>query len=672
MSVNALTQLNDLADYSAIRADQVKPAVEAALEKARAEIQTIKQQPQITWGNTIEALTDTTETVGRIWGVVGHLHSVVNTSELRAAYNEMLPVVTDFFTALGQDMALFERFQYIKSSEEYATLTPAQKQKLEHDLRDFVLSGAQLPDDKKARFSEVQNQLAALAAQFSQNLLDATDDFSLYFEDKEALKGIPEDSLAMFAAAAGEKGGYKVGLQMPHYLAIMQYADNRELREQLYKAYVTRASDLGNKDWDNTPIIDARLKLTEEEALLLGFDNYAQLSVETKMVDSPEEVITFLTDLAARAKPFAQKDYQELVQYAQQKLGIADPQVWDLTYATEKLKQEKYAFSAQEVKNYFPASKVIQGLFGLIDQLYQVRFVPKLVPVWHPQVQYFELSHNDMVIGGVYLDLYAREGKNSGAWMNDYRGRRKLADHIQTPVAYLVCNFTPPVDGKESYLTHDEITTLFHEMGHGLHHLLTQVDELGVSGINGVEWDAVELPSQFMENFAWEYEVLEKMSEQKDTKEKLPQELFQKMLKAKNFQQGMWLVRQMEFALFDVLLYQNKHGKTSWQALLSDVRKQVAVVSPPEYNRFAHSFAHIFAGGYAAGYYSYSWAEILSSDAYAAFEEQIDKTATGQRFWKEILAVGGSRPAMESFVAFRGRKPSIDAFLRHNGMQTQS
>ncbi len=672
MSVNALTQLNDLADYPAITAEQVKPAVEGALEKARVQIEAIKQQPQITWANTIEALTDTTETVGRIWGVVGHLHSVINTPELRAAYNEMLPVVTEFFTALGQDMALFQRFEQIKNSEEYATLTPAQKQKLEHDLRDFVLSGAQLPEDKKVRFSEVQSQLAALAAQFSQNLLDATDDFALYFEDKEALTGIPEDLIAMFAAAAGEKGGYKVGLQMPHYLAIMQYADNRELREQVYKAYVTRASELGNKDWDNTPIIDARLKLTEEEAQLLGFDNYAQLSVATKMVDSPEEVITFLKDLADRAKPFAQKDYQELVQYAQQTLSIENPQTWDLTYATEKLKQEKYAFSAQEVKNYFPANKVIKGLFELIDQLYQVQFIPKQVPVWHPQVQYFELSHDNKIVGGVYLDLYAREGKNSGAWMNDYRGRRKLADHIQTPVAYLVCNFTPPVNGKESYLTHDEITTLFHEMGHGLHHLLTQVDELGVSGINGVEWDAVELPSQFMENFAWEYEVLEKMSEQKDTKEKLPSELFQKMLKAKNFQQGMWLVRQMEFALFDILLYQNKHGKENWQALLNDVRKQVAVVLPPEYNRFAHSFGHIFAGGYAAGYYSYSWAEILSSDAYGAFEEETDKTATGQRFWKEILSVGGSRPAMDSFIAFRGRKPSIDAFLRHNGMQTQA
>ncbi len=673
MPVNALQQLNDLPDYTAINSEQIKPAVEGALAQARTQLETIKNQPQASWQNTVEPLTDLTETVGRLWGVVGHLHSVVNTPELRAAYNEMLPVVTEFFTELAQDLVLFDRFESIKNSAEYDALTPAQQQKLKHDLRDFILSGAKLGQADKERFAELQSQLAALAAQFSQNLLDATDDFSLYFDDKSALNGLPEDALAMFAAAAGaeEKSAYKIGLQMPHYLAVMQYADNRDLREQIYKAYVTRASELGKAEWDNTAIIDARLKLTQEEARLLGFDNYASLSLATKMAQTPEEVIDFLNDLAARAKPAAQSDYLELVQFAKETLNITEAQAWDLSYASEKLKQEKYAFSNLEVKAYFPANKVIQGLFQQIQHLYQIQFVPKTVSVWHPTVQYYELSHNDKIIGGVYMDLYAREGKNSGAWMNDYRGRRKLGDTLQTPVAYLICNFTPPVDGNESHLTHDEITTLFHEMGHGLHHLLTQVDELGVSGINGVEWDAVELPSQFMENFAWEYSVLVSMSEHKDSKKPLPEELYQKMLKAKNYQKGMWLIRQMEFALFDFLLYENKQTHANWQDLLKAVREQVAVVFPPEYNRFAHSFGHIFAGGYAAGYYSYSWAEVLSCDAYAAFEETPEDPTAGQRFWQEILAVGGSRPAMASFIAFRGRKPTIDAFLRLNGMSTQ-
>ena len=601
MSVNALQQLNDLPDYTNIHPEQIKPAVEDALAHAREQLKTIKNQPQASWQNTVEPLTDLTETVGRLWGVVGHLHSVVNTPELRAAYNDMLPVVTEFFTELGQDLDLFDRFESIKNSPEYNTLTSAQQQKLKHDLRDFILSGAQLGQADKVHFAELQSQLAALAAQFSQNLLDATDDFALYFDDASKLNGLPEDALAMFAAAASaeDKSGYKIGLQMPHYLAVMQYADNRDLREQIYKAYVTRASELGNAEWDNTAIIDARLTLSQEEARLLGFDNYACLSLATKMAQTPEEVIDFLNDLAVRAKPAAQKDYQELLQFAKDSLNITEPQAWDLSYASEKLKQEKYAFSNLEVKAYFPANKVIQGLFHQIHHLYQIQFVPKTVSVWHPTVHYYELSHNGKIIGGVYMDLYAREGKNSGAWMNDYRGRRKLGETIQTPVAYLICNFTPPVDGNESYLTHDEITTLFHEMGHGLHHLLTQVDELGVSGINGVEWDAVELPSQFMENFAWEYSVLVGMSEHKDSKETLPKELYQKMLKAKNYQKGMWLIRQMEFALFDFLLYQNQHTYANWQDLLKAVREQVAVVFPPEYNRFAHSFGHIFAGGYA-------------------------------------------------------------------------
>lgn len=670
MSTNVLLQLEDLPLFDKITPDQIKPAVEQVLTVAKEEIEKIKAQPNVTWQNTSEALTTATEKIGRVWGVLSHLHSVVNTPELRSIYNEMLPIVTEFFTDLGQDIVLYKRFKEIKASTEFETLTSAQKQKLNYDLRDFVLSAAELSSEDQEEFAQIQSQLAALAAQFSQNLLDATDDFALYFDDESQLAGLSKDHLAMFASSAQVAGkeGYKIGLQMPHYLAVMQYADNRSLREQIYHAYVTRASEFGPVEWDNTPIIDARLSLTNKEARLLSFTSYAHLSIETKMAQSPEEVITFLEDLASRGKPAAQKDYREIVQFAKDKLSITDPQAWDLAYASEKLKQEKYAFSDQEIKEYFPVEKVKQGLFDLIGRLYQVKFEPKDVSVWHSDVQYYELSHNGKVIGGVYMDLYAREGKNGGAWMNDYRGRRKLDNHVQTPIAYLVCNFTPPVNGQNPYLTHDEITTLFHEMGHGLHHLLTQVDELGVSGINGVEWDAVELPSQFMENFAWEYAVLENMSAHKEDGRLFPQELYQKMLTAKNFQKGMWLVRQMEFALFDMKLYQDYSAQCDWQGLLNEVRSKVSVVLPPEYNRFANSFGHIFAGGYAAGYYSYSWAEVLSCDVYAAFEEKPNDPEVGQKFWQEILSVGGSRPAMDSFIAFRGRKPSIDAYLRLNGM----
>ena len=480
----------------------------------------------------------------------------------------------------------------------------------------------------------------------------------------------------MFQAAAQAEGksGYKIGLQMPHYLAVMQYADNRELREQVYRAYVTRASELGKPEWDNTPIIDRTLEIALAQAKLLGYRNYAELSLVTKMADSPAQVLDFLHDLARRAKPFAEKDLAQVRAFAAEKLGLPDIQSWDLAYAGEKLREAQYAFSETEVKKYFPVGKVLSGLFAQIDQLYGVRFTEKKVPVWHEDVRYFELEKDGETIGAVYMDLYAREGKRSGAWMNDYRGRRRFlsgdkAGQVQTPTAYLVCNFTPPVAGKEARLTHDEIITLFHEMGHGLHHLLTRVDELGVSGINGVEWDAVELPSQFMENFVWEFDVLRGMSAHEDTGEALPESLFAKMLAAKNFQRGMFLVRQMEFALFDMSIYSESDPSSlhRWAETLQRVRKEVAVVQPPEYNRFANSFGHIFAGGYSAGYYSYAWAEVLSADAYAAFEESGDVKATGAKFWNEILAVGGSRSAAESFKAFRGRAPSIDALLRHSG-----
>ena len=676
MSNNTLLHLTDEPRFSDISTHDIRPALETAMSEARAAIADIKTHHPITWLNTVERLTDITERVGRIWGVVAHLNAVVDTPELRAEYNALMPEVTVFFTEIGQDIELYERFKAIKAAPEFAQLNPAQQTKLEHDLRDFVLSGAELPPKQQARFAELQTEGAQLAAQFSQNVLDATDAFALYFTDDSRLNGITEDEKAMFAAAAQAEGktGYKIGLQMPHYLAIMKHADDRALRADIYRAYVTRASELGNPQWDNTANISRRLQIAQEEATLLGFANYAELSLFTKMADSPAQVLAFLRDLAHQAKPFGEHDLAEVRSFAHEHLGLDTLEVYDLTYASEKLREAKYAFNETEVKQYFPADKVLSGLFAQIDKLYGVNFIEKTVPVWHPDVRYFELEKGGALIGGVYLDLYAREGKRGGAWMNDYRGRRRFIagnqqGQIQTPIAYLVCNFTPPVNGKPARLSHDEIVTLFHEMGHGLHHLLTRVDELGVSGINGVEWDAVELPSQFMENFCWEYDVLAGMSAHEHTGEALPRTLFDKMLAAKNFQVGLFLARQIEFGLFDMLIYSHPEAHSHWAQTLNDVRAEVAVIQQPDYNRFANSFGHIFAGGYAAGYYSYAWAEVLSADAYAAFEESEDVRATGAHFWNEILAQGGSRSAMESFKAFRGREPKVDALLRHLGLQ---
>ena len=674
---NALLHLGSEPRFDRIRAEDVRPAMQSAIADARAAIAAVKAQPETTWLNTVERLTDATERVGRIWGVVSHLNAVADTPELRAVYNELMPEVTVFFTEIGQDIELYARFKAIKNSPEYAVLSPAQQTKLAHDLRDFVLSGAELPPEQQAEFAALQTEGAQLAAQFSQNVLDATDAFALYFDSAEPLAGIPEDALAMFQAAAQAEGksGYKVGLQMPHYIAVMQYAERRELREQIYRAYLTRASELDNDGkFDNSANITRRLEIALKEARLLGYANYAELSLATKMADTPAQVLEFLNGLARRAKPFAERDLAEVRAFAASELGIADAQPWDLTYASEKLRQAKYSFSETEVKKYFPIDKVLAGLFAQISRLYGVSLAEKPVPVWHADVRHFELQKDGATIGSVYMDLYAREGKRGGAWMNDYKGRRRFADGdkagtLQLPTAYLVCNFTPPVGGKQARLSHNEIITLFHETGHCLHHLLTQVDELAVSGINGVEWDAVELPSQFMENFVWEYDVLAAMSSHEDNGEPLPRELFDKMTAAKNFQRGMFMVRQMEFALFDMRIYSetDEGSLKNWPQVLDAVRREVAVVPPAPYNRFANSFGHIFAGGYSAGYYSYAWAEVLSADAYAAFEESSDVAATGQRFWQEVLAVGGSRPAAESFKAFRGREPSIDALLRHSG-----
>lgn len=673
MSDNVLLHLGEEPRFDQIKTEDIKPALQTAIAEAREQIAAIKAQTHTDWANTVEKLTDITERVGRIWSVVSHLNSVVDTPELRAVYNELMPEITIFFTEIGQDIELYNRFKIIKNSAEFDTLSPAQQTKLNHDLRDFVLSGAELPPEQQAELAQLQTEGAQLGAKFAQNIQDATDAFGIYFDDTAPLAGIPEDSIAMFAAAAQSEGktGYKIGLQIPHYLAVIQYADNRELREQIYRAYVTRASELSDEGkFDNTANVEQTLANALKTAKLLGFKNYAELSLATKMADTPEQVLNFLHDLARRAKPFAEKDFAEIKAFARESLNIEDPQSWDLSYAAEKLRQAKYAFSETEVKKYFPISKVLAGLFAQIKKLYGIELAEKTVPVWHKDVRYFELKQDGQTIGGVYMDLYAREGKRGGAWMDGYKSRRRFADGtLQLPTAYLVCNFTPPVGDKEARLSHDEIITLFHETGHGLHHLLTQVDEVGVSGINGVEWDAVELPSQFMENFVWEYDVLAQMSSHEETGAVLPKELFDKMHAAKNFQRGMFLVRQMEFALFDMEIYhQEDEGRLKeWPQILDKVRQEVAVTQPPAYNRFALSFSHIFAGGYSAGYYSYAWAEVLSADAYAAFEESDDIAETGRRFWEEILAVGGSRSAAESFKAFRGREPSLDALLRHSG-----
>lgn len=673
MSDNVLLHLGEEPRFDQIKTEDIKPALQTAIAEAREQIAAIKAQTHTDWANTVEKLTDITERVGRIWSVVSHLNSVVDTPELRTVYNELMPEITIFFTEIGQDIELYNRFKIIKNSAEFDTLSPAQQTKLNHDLRDFVLSGAELPPEQQAELAQLQTEGAQLGAKFAQNIQDATDAFGIYFDDAAPLAGIPEDSIAMFAAAAQSEGktGYKIGLQIPHYLAVIQYADNRELREQIYRAYVTRASELSDEGkFDNTANVEQTLANALKTAKLLGFKNYAELSLATKMADTPEQVLNFLHDLARRAKPFAEKDFAEIKAFARENLNIEDPQSWDLSYAAEKLRQAKYAFSETEVKKYFPISKVLAGLFAQIKKLYGIELAEKTVPVWHKDVRYFELKQDGQTIGGVYMDLYAREGKRGGAWMDGYKSRRRFADGtLQLPTAYLVCNFTPPVGDKEARLSHDEIITLFHETGHGLHHLLTQVDEVGVSGINGVEWDAVELPSQFMENFVWEYDVLAQMSSHEETGAVLPKELFDKMHAAKNFQRGMFLVRQMEFALFDMEIYhQEDEGRLKeWPQILDKVRQEVAVTQPPAYNRFALSFSHIFAGGYSAGYYSYAWAEVLSADAYAAFEESDDVAETGRRFWKEVLAVGGSRSAAESFKAFRGREPSLDALLRHSG-----
>ena len=670
---NPLLDFAALPRFTEILPENVSPAVDSVLAEARTVLaRVIDVATPARWEAVMVPLSDSTEKISWVWDVVSHLNAVVNTPALRDAYNENLAKLTEFYTELGQNLALFQQVKAIAASADYAQLTPAQQRIVANDVRDFRLSGADLPEAEKARFADIQARLSELSARFAQNVLDATDDFARYVDDAAELAGLPDDTLAMMQAAAEADGktGYKLKLHLPFYLPVMQYADHRPLRESLYHAYATRAAEFGKPDWDNTALIGDTLSLREEEAQLLGFANAAEVSLAAKMADSPAQVMDFLTDMATRAKPFALRDRAELEAFARDTLGLNTLEAWDLAYVSEKLRVARYAFSEQEVKRYFPEPKVLAGLFGLIEILFGVTIAEVALPVWHVDARYYEVRRDGQAVAAFYTDLYAREGKRGGAWMADVRGRKRLADGtIQLPVALLTCNFTAPVGDSPALFTHDEVITLFHECGHGLHHMLTEVDELGVSGINGVEWDAVELPSQFLENFCWEWDVLQGMTAHADSGEPLPRALYDKMLAARHFQSGMQTVRQMELSLFDMKLHAGFAEGGDFMALLAEVRRDVAVNLPPAYNRLPHSFTHIFAGGYAAGYYSYKWAEVLSADAYAAFEETGGANpATGAAFQREVLAVGGSRPAMDSFRAFRGREPEIDALLRHTGM----
>ncbi len=678
--MNPLLDFSGLPRFAEFKPDYVTPAIDQLLASARAAVARAEAaDTPAEWDAFVAPLDDANEKLGRAWGQVSHLHSVMDSPELREVYNANLQKITVYYAELGQNEALFAKFKALKASPSYAALSAPRKKIVENELRDFRLGGAELPADKKARFMQVQEELAQLSAKFEENLLDATNAFALYIDDAKRLAGIPDDVQAMMKAAAESDGkaGFKLTLHMPSYLPVMQYADNRALREQIYRAYVTRASEFGKPELDNTPLIASILRLRREAAELLGFASYAQVSLAAKMADTPADVLKFLDELAARARPYAEKDYAELKAFARDELGLADLQAWDTTYASEKLSVARYSFSDQEVKQYFPEPRVLAGLFKLVETLYGLHIREDSAPVWHPDVKFYTLTdHAGQRVGQFYLDLYARASKRGGAWMDDVITRRKTADGIQTPVAYLNCNFSGPVGGKPALFTHDEVITLFHETGHGLHHLLTQIEELGVSGINGVEWDAVELPSQFMENFCWEWDVLKHMTAHVDTGEPLPRALFDRMLAAKNFQSGLQTLRQIEFASFDMHLHDDfdPNGDRTALDLINDIRQQVAVLIPPAYNRFPNNFSHIFAGGYAAGYYSYKWAEVLSADAYALFEDEAEgyggvlNPEVGHRFWSEILAQGGARPALESFKAFRGREPTIDALLRHNGM----
>ena len=683
MTDNPLLDFSGLPRFAAIRPEHVTPAIDTLIREVRDTVERVAtDRAPPTWDNVAEPLADAMDRLHRAWGVVRHLNAVVNTPALRDAYNGNLPGITDLHTDLGQDERLYARYRAIAATPAYASLDDARRRVIDNELRDFRLSGAELPAAEKARFKAIQEELASVCAKIDDNVLDATNAWSLVVADERRLAGLPADVIAEARAAARADGadGWKLTLRMPCYLPVMKYADDRELRATLHRAYSTRASDLGaDPAWDNGPLIVRVLALRREAARLLGYPDYAEVSIVPKMARDAGEVLGFLRDLAKRAKPYAERDYAELASFARDELGVRRLEPWDLAWATEKLQSRRYAFSDEAVRQYFPEDKVLAGLFRVVETIYGVAIREAKAETWHPTVRFFEIAdRSGAVIAQFYFDNFAREHKQGGAWMDDAINRRRNARGLQIPVAYLTCNLPSPVGERPALFTHDDVITVFHEFGHGLHHMLTQIEVSGVSGIAGVEWDAVELPSQFMENFCWEWDVLKHMTAHADTGEPLPRALYEKMLAAKNFQSGLATVRQLEFGLFDMLVHTGYvpggGGRYATpQAALDAVRAEVRVLPCAPYDRFMQGFSHVFAGGYAAGYYSYKWAEVLSADAYSLFEELgVLSVEAGRRFRDEVLARGGSRPALESFVAFRGREPQLDALLRHNGMTSSS
>ena len=674
---NPLLETHELPPFTAIRPEQVEPAIEKLIEQNRVALETqLAGLKEVTWDSLIEPIDTRNEMLNQAWSPVSHLNSVVNSDALRAAYNNCVGKLAQWETEVGQNQALFQAYKTLSESEEFAGLTQAQRHSIKLALQSFHLSGVSLPEDKKQTFSRLTQRLAELSSAFGDNVMDATQAWSLLITDLSELTGVTQSSLALLVQGAKEKdqNGYLLTLDQPCFIAIMTYADNRALREQMYQAFTTRASDQGPQagQWDNSAIIDETLKLRHELSQLLGLANAAEFSLEPKMAGSTAKVMAFLSDLAQKVKPQAEKEFAELSAFAQTELQLDELKAWDIAYVSEKLRTQRYAISVEELRPWFPTERVLKGLYNITGRLFDISIEEDTsVALWHKDARFYRISRNGQAIASFYIDLYAREKKQGGAWMDVCRSRRKLVDGIQLPVAYLTCNFTPPVADKPALLTHDEVTTLFHEFGHGLHHMLTQVEVLEVSGINGVAWDAVELPSQFLENWCWQEESIALMSAHFETGEALPKVMLDKLLAAKNFQSGMALARQLEFSTFDFRLHleYNPSNPRSPQELINEVREQIAVIKAPDYNRFQNGFGHIFAGGYAAGYYSYLWAEVLSADAFSLFEEQgIFDQATGNKFRAAILEKGGSDDAMNLFVQFRGREPSNEALLRHRGI----
>ncbi|BEE01273.1 oligopeptidase A [Aeromonas dhakensis] len=676
---NPLLTMDSLPPFSQIQPDQVQPAVTQAIADCKQKISDVlAQREPHTWDSLIAPLEEVNDRLSRIWSPVSHLNSVLNSEALREAHDACLPLLSEFQTYVGQHEGLYQAYLALSESDDFPLLSAAQRKEIQNTLRDFRLSGIGLPAEAQQRYGEIQARLSELASRFSNNVLDATQGWSKLVTDEAELAGLPASAQAAARQLAELKGkeGWLFTLDIPSYLPVMMYADNRALRAELYEAFTTRASDQGPNagKWDNSAIMTELLTLRRELAQLLGFANYAELSLATKMADKPEQVVNFLTDLARRSLSQGKAELEEIRAFASEQHGQSELAAWDIPYYAEKLKQHKFSISDEQLRPYFPASKVVKGLFEVVKRVFGMKVRERLgIDTWHPDVRFYDIfDAEDELRGSFYLDLYAREHKQGGAWMDVCLGRRYRQDgSLQKPVAYLTCNFNGPVDGKPALFTHNEVVTLFHEFGHGIHHMLTRIDVAGVAGINGVAWDAVELPSQFLENWCWESEALAFISGHHETGEPLPADLLEKMLTARNFQAAMQMLRQLEFALFDFRLHQEFDPANADQipALLDEVRREVAVMTPPAFNRFQHSFSHIFAGGYAAGYYSYKWAEVLSADAFSRFEEEgIFNPVTGHSFLKSILEKGGSKEPMELFRAFRGREPQVDALLRHSGI----